>query len=224
MILTGSAAVLAAGTLALVKPLRHALIKAMGIPDRWRDVNAWIDLDRTSSTGALDRSDLLTLTALGDVLIPSSFAAKQEVLSGLAPPPPDSAQDVIQRELKRLAREERGYLAEFRVAAEFLDALSSSRHQTSFSRLPLHARCEVFRGVVEQSGGSNFATALWIYLRSSHGRGRRLWLYVAQPILKTFYSSAAGWSVVGYNLHPGECSNLVDYGFPMNCSGDIRRK
>jgi hypothetical protein len=178
-----------------------------------------LDLDVSAGTGTLTGHNSRTLSAFGDVLIPSSFALETPA----AQPPKGSAQAEILESLQLLAAEEPGFWLEARAAVELLDRLSKAEHLLPFAELRLSDRRKlidrIFRPYVT-------GQRLWrpYYLATIEGRRRRrVWLLVAKPILTAFYSSSLGWSMVGYQRRPGECSNLVDYTLPGQRTSSIPR-
>lgn len=52
---------------------------------------------------------------------------------------------------------------------------------------------------------------MWEYLNPFQRQELTIRTYVVPDIIRGFYSSPAGWAVVGYEIFPGRCSNLFRY-------------
>ncbi len=147
-----------------------------------------------------------TLRALSLVLIPSTFAAN--ALNGAADNP---AESVIGDILREHATD-----PEFRAAAAFLDRRSDSDHQARFAVLDTDRRRALVDRVLQPYTQRTSLSAAYFYLTTDGRAARHLWQAVAKPIITDFYTGPLGWQVVGYSRQPGQCSNLVDYQFPVS--------
>jgi hypothetical protein len=106
-----------------------------------------------------------------------------------------------------------GYLREYQTAVELLSAATARRHPgTAFPALSVAARDEVLRSFLRRYPSPRGQPAWRRRLRLTSenvdtlvagGQARRFRLYVARDLLAFYFSSAAGWAVVGYQAFPG---------------------
>lgn len=96
-----------------------------------------------------------------------------------------------------------GYLALYRMTANLLDRLV----QTSFSALDIRDRTELL--VRHQLTSYDVSTRECLF---SFQRQELAVRALAVPdLIKSYYRSAAGWAVVGYEAFPGRCGDLNRY-------------
>jgi hypothetical protein len=106
-----------------------------------------------------------------------------------------------------------GYLREYETAVELLSAATARRRPgAAFPGLSVDARDEVLRSILRQYPSPR-RQPMWrrrLRLTSENidalvagGQARRLRLYVVRDLLAFYFSSAAGWAVVGYQAFPG---------------------
>lgn len=153
--------------------------------------------DSAPPPAALGDHELQTLAAFGRVLIPSAFISAR-------------ADAVIRTTLDEHATD-----GAFAAAVALLDAQSAAHYQARFVELDGERQRAVVHRLLDSYTDRTPLSTAYYYLTEDGRRIRHLWSAVAQPIVVGFYTSSLGWQVVGYPLRPGECSNLVDYQYPI---------
>jgi hypothetical protein len=103
----------------------------------------------------------------------------------------------------------------FRSAAAFLDRRSIARDGAAFASLDLESRRTLVRELFTAPVTRSLSLNPYYYFTDEGRQLRRLWRQVAKPIIAAFYTSPFGWQIVRYPHPPGQCSNLVDYQFPL---------
>ncbi len=161
-----------------------------------------------SATPAADEPltarELATLTALGHVLLPSRLSAKGAAVDGIVA-------DIVRRQIAATPTA----LADFRAAAEFLDREALTDRGVAFAALESADRERTVAALLTPYTTRRFFSEPYYRFAETGRQVRRLWMAVARPIIVGFYDSPDGWQVVGYSRRPGECSNLIDYQFPI---------
>jgi hypothetical protein len=182
---------------------RSALAALAGVLARWPSG------PRPSLAAAdetLGEDELATLDAFAEVLVPTSFGT---AVSG----------PVVRKIVRDLVADGDPTLPD---AMALLDDRAQEEAGARFARLDLERR----RGVVDKILGPYASRTLfsnpYYYLTATGRRTRLLWWRVAKPVLIEFYRSPLGWRLVDYQRRPGECSNLTDYQFALDTTGDAR--
>jgi hypothetical protein len=157
--------------------------------------------DATRGDARVSDGQSATLMAFAEVLIPSSMMTATTY----------GASTTLSAIIDAHAAEDA-----FRSGAAFLDRRSVARDGAAFASLDLERRRalvgELFTAPVTRTLSLN----PYYYFTDEGRQVRRLWRQVAKPIIAGFYISSFGWQVVRYPRSPGQCSNLVDYQFPVN--------
>lgn len=157
--------------------------------------------DAMSGAGRTAAGESATLLAFAEVLIPSS------VKSAAASDASTTLTAIIEAHATDDA---------FRSAAAFLDRRSLARDGTAFAGLDLERRRALVRELFTAPVTRTLSLNPYYYFSDEGRQLRRLWRQVAKPIIAAFYLSPIGWQIVRYPHPPGQCSNLVDYQFPVN--------
>jgi hypothetical protein len=154
------------------------------------------ELDLTYPVGVLSEAEARTIVALGETL-----AAPQSM------PPADFFGQFVDE----LTRTQKGYLKEFQRGAALLNAAAGQKASgRRFAELEVAARDSVLRVLLWQfSAGDRFVRKLEV-LTAPHV-ALALRQYVMAPLIRHYYRSEYGWRLVGYDTHPGQERNVVDY-------------
>jgi hypothetical protein len=159
----------------------------------------WLDpaLDPRGSTGPLSEAQHRTLFSLLVVLAADEGAS------------PTALRDHLDRE----ASSRPGLLGEIVAGLSLLETATRRRHPgRAFHDLSFEDRDQVlhsilrayphpFRGPAWRRRGK--VTAENLDILSAGRRARRFRLFVARELLAHYYTTAAGWAVVGYRAYPG---------------------
>lgn len=164
--------------------------------------------------GELTPAEMDTLTALGFVLIPSSFAkgapgARENLVR--------VSEAVIRDRLTELAETASG-ADDLRTAAAFLDARSRDAHGVPLAQLDFDRRRTLIEEILRPYTARTLFTNPYYYVTDFGRHVRRLWSSTARPVVLEFYAHDLGWRTVGYSRRPGQCGNLEDYQFPVSAS------
>jgi hypothetical protein len=154
-------------------------------------------LDRTAPTGTLTDARHEVIYALLQVLAwDASFPCAD-----------------VRRRVDERTSTVPGLLREYEAAVGLLEAATARRHPgRAFQALSLDERDEVLRSILRRYPSPRGQPMVRRRLRLTSenvdalvagGRARRLRVYVVRDLLAFYYSSAAGWAVVGYQAFPG---------------------
>ena len=147
-------------------------------------------LNTSSQTGILSKEEKETIIAFAEVLVKKKSLSMEE-------------RKYIIEHIDYRTRGTPGYLSIYRITASLLNRLTKSQ----FSTLDLNDRVTV----VLSHHLISHHVRVWEYLNPFQRQELTIRTYVVPDIIRGFYSSPAGWAVVGYEIFPGRCSNLVRY-------------
>jgi hypothetical protein len=166
----------------------------------------FLALDIDPLYGILSEVEMENIVALAEVLLPTE---------------PQVESSFIIRYVND--RTNKGRLNEYRRAVNLLNKeVVSQGYQKDFSDLTKAERIEVLTHLIDPEVNYSFVSGSMNPLELTK-RGYELILnrdrlrfrkYVVEDILFAFYSSAGGWSIVGYTNFPGVPGPLLDYTQP----------
>jgi hypothetical protein len=150
-------------------------------------------LGRTLQTGPLSPLEMEDLIAFGEVLVAGGVL------------PPDERQ-VLSEYIEERAKSSPEQLTLYRTVASTLERLAARR----FASLEVRERLEIIAhhglaGRRVQAGDDSHPLAADI---------RALRTRAVPDLIRGYYSSSAGWAVVGYHTFPGRCGDLMRYTRP----------
>jgi hypothetical protein len=157
-------------------------------------IKEWLEpsLDRRAGCGLLDAGEQATVCALLQVLAWDESVPKER----------------CRRYVEARTSEEAGLLSEYRSAVRLLRAATRRLFgDQPFEALPLDGRERVLRGLLRRFPHEE-RQARWrrltrltdenVDVALSRRAVRRFRLHVVRDLLRLYYTSAAGWAVVGY--------------------------
>lgn len=147
-------------------------------------------LKSSSQTGILSNGEKETIIAYAEVLVKEKGLTIEE-------------RKYITEHIDYRTQNTPGYLSLYRSTASLLNRLTKS----NFPALDLNERVTA---VISNHLISHHVKG-WEYLNPFQRQELTIRVYVVPDIIKGFYSSPAGWAVVGYEKFPGICSNLFLY-------------
>jgi hypothetical protein len=150
-------------------------------------------LDASSPTGTLAPRELATVVAFGEIL----------VNGGTLPP---LERRYLAEHVEDRARRIRGFLALYRMTAELLDGLG----RAPFATLAPDERARLMTG--HRLAVADVRTRE--LLVPSSRRRVMVRSLVVPDLMLGYYTSPAGWAVVGYETFPGRCGDLTRYTRP----------
>ena len=156
--------------------------------------------DAANADAGRSDGEAATLMAFAEVLIPSSMTA---AASG--------ASTALRALIDAHANDDA-----FHSGAAFLDRRAVASGGTAFANLDLESRRALIRELFTAPVTRTLSLNPYYYFTDEGRQRRRLWRQVAKPIIAGFYIGPFGWQIVRYPRSPGQCSNLVDYQFPVN--------
>ncbi|MCC6544936.1 MAG: hypothetical protein IT392_10645 [Nitrospirae bacterium] len=147
-------------------------------------------LKASSQTGVLSIREKETIIAFGEVLVKEKSLTEEE-------------RKYFIEHIDYRTQNTPGYLSIYRRTANLLNRLANS----NFSTLDLNDRVTV---VISNHLNSHHVKG-WEYLNLFRRQDLTIRTYVVPDIIKGFYSSPAGWAIVGYKTFPGRCSSQFRY-------------
>jgi hypothetical protein len=149
-------------------------------------------LDPAADTRLLSAAEMESLVAFGEVLVEGRTLGTDE-------------RRYLAEHIEDRTRESPNYLSFYRIAAGTLDRLAGRR----FSSLEIRERISLIdrhrlaagRGAGEDRGPLS-------------SEMRTIRLRAAPDLIRGYYTSPAGWGVVGYDSFPGRCGDLARYTRP----------
>jgi len=150
-------------------------------------------MDRSSPTGTLSPSELAAVIAFGEILVSGGTL-------------PSLERGYLVEHVEDRTRRIHGFLKLYRTTAEYLDGLGAAPFATlapdERARLMIEHRLTVAEIRTRE-------------LLVPFARARVMVRALAAPdLMLGYYTSPAGWGVVGYEAFPGRCSDLTRYTRP----------
>ena len=147
-------------------------------------------LKSSAQSGILTKKEKETIIAFAEVLVKEKSLSIEE-------------RNYISEHIDYRTQNTPGYLSVYRQTASLLNRLTKFQ----FPALNLNDRVTA---VLPYHLISHHVRA-WEYLNPFQRQELTIRTYVVPDIIKGFYSSPAGWALVGYDIFPGRCSNLFRY-------------
>ncbi|MBI5406500.1 MAG: hypothetical protein HZA18_02250 [Nitrospirae bacterium] len=147
-------------------------------------------LNSSSQTGILSKEEKETIIAFAEVLVKEKSLSIEE-------------RKYIIEHIDYRTQNTPGYLSIYRQTASLLNRITKSQ----FVTLDLSDRSKI---VIHHNLISH-QVRMWEYLNPFQRQELAIRTYAVPDIIKGFYSSPAGWALVGYDIFPGRCSNLFRY-------------
>lgn len=148
-------------------------------------------LNSSSEKGILSKGEKETIIAFAEVLVKEKGLSVEE-------------RQYIIEHIDYRTQDTPGYLSIYRITASLLNRLTKSQ----FPTLDLKDRITL----VLRYNLASHHVRIWEYLNPFQRQELAIRTYVVPDIIRGFYSSPAGWAVVGYEIFPGRCSsNLFRY-------------
>ena len=150
-------------------------------------------------------------------LSPDQFQVIQALFDVIAPQPAPSQAQLLEFVQWRTSRVE-GYYSEYMAAVELLESYAQRRFGGNYARLSLEARDHLLREIlprhtllplqerlpIQQAEPPGFTGKIRTLFETLAYRSEaRLKYFVFWDLLMFYWSSSAGWSVVGYASYPG---------------------
>jgi len=157
-------------------------------------------LDVHSPRGRLSEEELKNMIALGEVLIPPDET-------------PGADEGWIRSYVNTKTENDPGYLREYQTATELLDQMAKELTMESkhFWELSTSSRDSL---LIEHFSTNSLFRKILIRLHFIPLQGKsklHLYNFVLRELIQDFYSSPAGWAVVGYTNYPGVPGNPREY-------------
>lgn len=150
-------------------------------------------LDLSSPTGALSPSELATVVAFGEILVDGGTL-------------PTLERGYLVEHVDDRTRRIPGFLALYRTTAELLDGLAG----VPFATLAADERTRL---MTDHRLTVSEVTTRELLVPCSR-RQLTVRALAVPDLLLGYYTSPAGWAVVGYDTFPGRCGDLTRYTRP----------
>jgi hypothetical protein len=147
-------------------------------------------LDSSSATGSLSEKQMENLVAFGEALLEEQSM------------PEERRNDLI-RHIDHRARNTPGFFLLYGMTADLLDRLAGMQ----FSKLPL-TDC---LNLITRNRLMVHDVKAREYLSPFHRQELTVRTLAVPDLITGYYSSPAGWAVVGYHSFPGRCGDLSSY-------------
>ncbi len=195
------ALVLGAAGAAAVAGLRLRRVEPLAGVRRWLAPR----LDGAAPTGVLAADEMRTIVALGRVLIPDDET-------------PGARATWVERYVNERTARHPGYLPEYKAAVALLDAAAAqvAPSRPRFHQLTLEQGGEVMEDLFGRRGSASRWWRRVERILPAGQRKQRCWSFVIEDLLSGFYSTPAGWAVVGYDNYPGVPGDPRAYTRPLD--------
>jgi len=150
---------------------------------------AYPKLDKTYPLGSLQDSEMRTVLALGEVLVPAKHA------------PPEQ---FFREYINRVTQTQPGYLREYQCTVKLLDATSRSFSKGKpFRDLTTRERDKVLEALLWRYDKNDLTIIRKVEKYATSRDATALRKYIVTPMIDYYYRSPYGWAVVGYTSFPG---------------------